>query len=132
MARTPLHPSAAYNLLDDLRREIAEGYDINDADQMGFTPLHSALVHDSYDAAKILIDAGANPNLQDKWGNTPLKYVIGNNKKTVEIVILLLEHEADPTIENHYGHSPLSLAKESLGTEHLIPLLEAAAQKRAT
>ncbi|MCV7211171.1 ankyrin repeat domain-containing protein [Mycolicibacterium canariasense] len=129
MARTPLHASAAYNFVDDLRREIAEGYDINGADETGFTPLHSACFQSSYDTAKVLLEAGASTSLQDKWGNTPLNYVVKNNENSLRMVTLLLEYGADPTIENNYGHSPLRNSKRMQGTEQLIPLLESATRK---
>jgi ankyrin repeat protein len=130
VARTPLHASAAYNLVDDLRRELAEGYDVNDADETGFTPLHSACFQCSYDAAKVLLEAGASAGLQDKWGNTPLSYVVKNDENSLRMVTLLVEYGADPTIENNYGHSPLSNSKRMQGTEHLVPVLESAAARK--
>ncbi len=130
MARTPLHASAAYNFVDDLRREIAEGYDVNEADETGFTPLHSACFQSSYDTAKVLLEAGASTGIQDKWGNTPLNYVVKSDENSFRMVTLLLENGADPTIENNYGHSPLSNSKRMQGTEQLIPLLEAAAANK--
>ena len=129
MARTPLHASAGYNFVDDLRQEIADGDDINEADETGFTPLHSACFSNNYEAAKVLLDEGADTGRQDQWGNTALSYVVKNNENSLRMVTLLVEYGADPTIENNYGHSPLSNSKRMQGTEKLVPILESAARK---
>lgn len=45
------------------------------------------------------------------------------------IVTLLLAYGVDPTIENNYGHSPLSNSKRMQGTQKLVPQLESATKK---
>lgn len=60
MAKSALHTSAGLDLVDDLRREIADGLDINEADEAGLTPLHHACIHWSFESAKILLEAGAD------------------------------------------------------------------------
>ncbi|MDF1910302.1 ankyrin repeat domain-containing protein [Mycolicibacterium smegmatis] len=131
MAKSALHTSAGLDLVDDLRREIVDGLDINEADEAGLTPLHHACIHWSYESAKILLEAGADVDPRDQWGNTPLLRVVGSRDDSLAWVTLLLEYGANPTIENNYGHSPLSNAKRMQGTERLLPALEEA-QKRFT
>lgn len=111
VSRTALHASAGYNFVDDLNREIAEGLDINEPDEAGQTPLHHACIHNSLDSARILLAAGADVNPQDQWGNAPLWYAVFSNDSTVEMVRLLVDHGADPAIENNKGNSPLKLAR---------------------
>jgi ankyrin repeat protein len=120
-----LHPLAAFNAVDELRREITAGVDINEPDNTGVTPLHSACVHKSYDTAKVLLEAGAEVNVQDQWGITPLGRAVFGKDGTVELVQLLVDHGADPTIENNKGNSALKLA-QSTGKAQYLAVFEAA------
>lgn len=107
MARTPLHQAAVHG---SVRAVIDEGFDVNEPDADGLTPLHMACINKNYDGAKELLEAGAHVDPQDKWGNTPLNRAVFEHD-SANLVRLLVDHGADPTIENHYGHSPLSEAK---------------------
>lgn len=51
-------------------------------------------------------------------------------ENSLRILTLPLEYGADPTIENNYGHSPLSNSKRMQGTDKLVPLLESATRKK--
>ena len=119
MARTVLHPLAGYNAVEALRREIAAGLDINEADNAGMTPLHHACIEKSYEAAEVLLQAGAAVGLQDKWGNTPLGHAVYGKDGTVDLVRLLVEYGADPTVENNKGNSPLTLAQRTQKADYL-------------
>jgi ankyrin repeat protein len=123
MAWNALHALAGYNSVDELRREIAEGLDIDEADEDGLTPLHHACIEKSYEAARVLVEAGAAVDPQDKWGNTPLNRAVFED--AVELVQLLIDHGADPTIDNNYGHSPLSEAKRHRKAEYLAVMQRA-------
>ncbi len=107
MARAPLHQAAVHG---SVRAVIDEGFDVNEPDADGLTPLHMACINKNYDGAKELLEAGAHVDPQDKWGNTPLNRAVFE-RDSANLVRLLVDHGADPTIENHYGHSPLSEAK---------------------
>ena len=53
---------------------------------------------ENLECAKLLIQHNANPNLQDQYGMTALMYALINDYN--EIVVLLLDHGADITIED--------------------------------
>ncbi|MBA0048022.1 ankyrin repeat domain-containing protein [Mycobacteroides sp. LB1] len=129
MARTDLHYETWSE--ERTRELIADGLDVNEADGQGLTPLHFACTSWNPGAAKALLEAGATVDPQDKWGNTPLRRSVGDHPNALALVTLLLEYGANPTIENNYGHSPISLAHQVQGTENLIPVLEAAATRFA-
>lgn len=107
MAWTPLHQAKSGERIREL---IAEGLDVNETDGEGRTPLHVACVNKDYDKAEALLGAGAQVDPLDKWGNTPLNSAVFE-KDALDLVKLLIEHGADPTIGNINGHSPLSEAK---------------------
>jgi ankyrin repeat protein len=98
---------------------IDEGFDINEADADGFTPLHLACINKNYDAAKVRLEAGADVDPQDNWGDTPLWRAVFGKNGTVKLIQLLVDHGADPTVENSSGSSPLKLAQRLQKADYL-------------
>jgi ankyrin repeat protein len=119
MARTSLHQTAVRGSQDRVRQTIDEGYDVNETDADGLTPLHMAAINKNYNAAKALLEAGAHVDVQDKWGNTPLWRAVFGTDSTVDLVELLVDHGADPAVENNSGNSPLKLAQRLQKTDYL-------------
>lgn len=71
----------------------------------GFTALLFATVNNHLDIVKILLQAKANPNLQFKAsGETPLMAT-----ENVDIIQVLLENGADPTIVDNNGNTAIHL-----------------------
>jgi ankyrin repeat protein len=114
-----LHPLAGYNAVEELQREIAAGLDVNEADNDGMTPLHHACIEKSFEAAKILLEAGAIVDVRDKWGGTALGRAVYGKDGSVDLVRLLVEYGADPTVENNKGNSPLTLAQRTQKADYL-------------
>jgi ankyrin repeat protein len=103
------------------------GADVNAIDAYGRTPLHHAVP--SVEVIKVLLRCGAHINVKDKDGNTPLHYALCAEKIVdelsfyswwdnlplcpvdIDIVKLLLENGADPSIRNNQGISVLDLAE---------------------
>ena len=78
-----------------------------------------------------LLESGVNPDeKKGRLRRTPLHWAVDYCNK--EIVVLLLEYEADPSIEDLLGKTALDLARLAgeKGKE-LIPLLEKAAEAAA-
>ncbi len=99
--------------LEDVKRFIAEGNDINLQNGDGNTLLHGVI---DFETAQLLILHGADVNAQNIVGNTPLHFA--TDPKIVELLIL---HGADVNAQNKYGRTPLhTLLNNKAKTELLI------------
>jgi ankyrin repeat protein len=113
------------------------GANVNAIDASGRTPLHYAVKSASYfsgipgisEVLEVLLRYDAHVNVKDKDGNTPLHYALNadgivdelsfdswwinlpNYPVDIDIVKLLLENGADPSIRNNQGISVLDLAE---------------------
>ena len=110
---------------DQRKRIIAllkAGADINASDKNGVTALHHAVRFRNPIAVKLLIEHGANVNQAcKKSGSTPLHRAVtttgtpgtaGKSKEAAEIVRLLIEGGADPSITNKSGRKPADYVKD--------------------
>ena len=75
--------------------------------------LQTALISRDANAVRELVEEGANPNgaLEDGDGSTALHTASGLGER--EMVELLLANDADVSVVNHAGHTPLHSAAES-------------------
>ncbi len=78
--------------------------------------------------ARVLLDRGVDPQPPPLMENRANVYWAVYYDQ-IEILKMLLEHGADPTMIDAYGATPLSEAKQ--WHQAMVPLLEAAIQKRA-
>lgn len=109
--RSDLHYSALENRVDDLRRLLEQGADVNLADKNGHTPLHFAAQEHAIEALKVLISAGAQLELEDSYGNSPLWRATLTSRGRGEAITLLRSAGADPWHANKTGNSPATLAR---------------------
>ncbi len=98
---------------------IDAGADVNAKNDDGITPLHIVL---QPEMASLLIVKGANVNAQANDGCTPLRCMAAEGDDTAEVVEVLLNAGADPSITDTGGSSPLDVAKQRHEPE-LIALL---------
>lgn len=59
--------------VDQMRRLVLHGVDINSGDYDHRTPLHLAASEGKIKAVEFLINEGANVNAEDRWGGTPIQ-----------------------------------------------------------
>lgn len=129
-------------IYSDLNRE-----GIHQTDEYGRTPLHHAARRQDPKSVEDLLHAGANPNRQDNKGKTPLFLAAFKIREIVcsprtweaekirendlQIIKLLLQHNADPNLADDSGYTPLHLL---IGTNDTAPkklLLDAGANPRS-
>lgn len=85
--------------VDECRRLIAAGVEVNAKNKHGTTPLIYASYSEQSEIVKLLIEAGADVNAKDNTGNSALTYAYYN----FEIAKVLVEAGADVNIENEEG-----------------------------
>lgn len=82
--------AASQGDLMEIKRLVALGVDLNEADYDGRTAVHLAASEGQTIVINYLIKHGVDINPLDRWGGTPLADAKRSNHQ--EIVILLLEH----------------------------------------
>lgn len=74
--------------LDQLKRHIRWGTDVNQADPQGDKPLHVAARRGRLVIARELLENGADPNAENQAGETPLQVALTEGKTQLADVLL--------------------------------------------
>ncbi|EKX42415.1 hypothetical protein GUITHDRAFT_48639, partial [Guillardia theta CCMP2712] len=69
--------------LEEVRRMLRKGVDINSCNYDGKTIMHMAASEGNYRVVELLLEEGAEKNQKDRWGNTPLQDAINNTQGPV-------------------------------------------------
>ena len=89
--KAKIHDYAEKGDLEGLKRELANGVDVNSQDDMGDTALIWAIVNGHTEIAdELLKQPNINVNIKNKYGNTAL--IWANREGHIEIVKELLKH----------------------------------------
>lgn len=75
-----LHRAAFNGNLNEAKRLIAEGFEVNLQDDDGATPIMHAIVEDHIDIVKYLLDCGASANIKDTDGSSVYDLAAGNKE----------------------------------------------------
>jgi ankyrin repeat protein len=105
-----LHEAAAAGNLEQVKKLVAEGADVNAKDEDGRTPLHSAAWYGREDVAAVLLAHGANINEADGSGQAPLHLAMSFGGKPVPE--LLLAQGAQINARDNAGNTPLHAAAD--------------------
>ena len=107
---TPLMLAARDGQVDEIRRLIAEGADVNATNKSGVTALHCAIFFsENTDAALALLDAGADINAVDKKSWSPLLFATYKGRPRA-FIEELLKRGAYPEGCADDGTSPMMYA----------------------
>lgn len=114
---TPLHLAAERDHLATVMLLLDRGADINARGNGGRTPLHLAARFATAATVELLIDDGhAHVNACTKNGRTPLHYAASaaedGDQERREVIRLLRDWGADPTIEDSKGETPRDVAQK--------------------
>ncbi len=82
---------------------LDRGADVNATDSQLRTPLMYATSRNAFDIVRLLLDRGADVNAKEQRGFTALM----NAKDSVNMIILLLDHGADPFDKNNDNKSAI-------------------------
>ena len=105
---TVLHLAIKLKNLRLLKMFIANGANLNLADEAGFTPLHLAVLENSLDFVKVLVQNGCDLNLGGEIEQTPLHLAVSNGR--LEIAKYLIEQKADIWAVDELHNLPLDYA----------------------
>ena len=104
----PIHDAAGAGEVEQVRRLLAEGTDVNAKTDEGNTPLHAAAAWGHRDVVAVLLSAGADVNAKERNGMTPLHFAANGDHDNV--AALLIESGADVNANAVNGWTPLHVA----------------------
>lgn len=116
--------ACTYGKLNYIKTSIDAGADVHYATEDNDTPLLRCCQlapPEAEKCIKYLIKRGADTNQQDKYGRTTLSYVAEKGKHLI-VDVLIEKCDADPTIEDCKGNTPLMYAV-SAGSLDIISTL---------
>ena len=103
---TPYHVPESYD--NAALKVLVESGKLN-VDSLTTMLLRKADIHD-YDGMKYLLEHGADPNRMTRWHYTALQQALRRDNR-IELIDLMLEHGADPTLKNEAdGKSGVAMA----------------------
>ncbi len=130
LAAGPMAAAARNDDVDQARRLVSSGSDINLPDPDGTTPLLWAVYNTSPELVKLLLDAGADVNQGNTLDITPLLQASRNGNAT--LISMLLSAGANPKQSRPTTEPPLLAAARSGSIDAVKVLLEAGADPNAT
>jgi hypothetical protein len=97
--------------IDQVKKQISSGADVNTKNRMSWTLLHTAIRNKRTEIAQLLIDKGADVNARDNRGRTPLHFAVESGQK--DIVETLIAKGSDVNVMDSRADNALSLAKKN-------------------
>lgn len=116
---TALTIAAAKGQVSTLQWLIGQGANAQVRDVYRFTPLLRAVDNGYIEAVNVLLSlVETDVNAHDEYGNTALHHAVAAGN--MEMVELLLEHHADPSLLNRDGVSPADIARSLASDSHAV------------
>lgn len=121
--RTPLHWAVMNNDLAAVNEHIANGDDVDTADEGGWTPLITAASAGYAHIADRLLQAGANPQLATREGRNAFFYAVSRCK--VQVIDLFIQNDLASWKKDKTGSNPVHRAVcNSACTPELLQMLQ--------
>jgi ankyrin repeat protein len=115
--RTPLIEAICNKNILEVRRLIADGADINEADSEGKTPLMHAVTHYTRPIFAMIINKGPDFTVKDQQGKNCLVHAIEKNLNDISIISLLrnaqMKHNSGLNQADNEGKTPIMYAAAS-------------------
>lgn len=123
--QTPLHIAVGHKnaACIDLLIAFNALHDINRQNDRGQTALHMVAMGGNINIAESIINSETAHaiNIQDNAGKTALHYAV--ERRSLEIILLLLAHDANLTLTDSFHRSPLRIAVEQDWTAMMSVLI---------
>ncbi|XP_046845850.1 protein phosphatase 1 regulatory subunit 12B-like isoform X1 [Xenia sp. Carnegie-2017] len=103
--------------LEEVKKLLQKGSDVNYQNSDGLTALHQACVDENYDLVELLVQNKADLEVRDNEGWTALHAAASSGN--IQITEFLIEHGADIAAVNNEGELPLDLSEEDEMEEYL-------------
>lgn len=101
------YPKDAFYAL--IKEGIKRGANLNEPESGGYYPIYFAVA--SPWLTRVVLELGANPNVKcGQEGRTPIQRAVALGKEGFPSLVLLLESEADPNLQENDGSTALHLA----------------------
>ena len=108
VSSTPLHRAAQNGNIEEVRRLLENGADVNAQANNGSTPLHAAAEKGQREVVQLLLDRGADIEVRDMFGDRPLHTAAEEGQR--EVVECLVKNGADVNAQADNGSTPLHKA----------------------
>jgi len=107
--QTALHHAARFNRTGAISKLIAAKATVDARDKWQATPLMTASQNGRLESVNLLLDSQADPNALDHQKRGALLYAVIRDH--LDVIIALAGRDADPTLKDVYGNSPISMAR---------------------
>ncbi|NJK93406.1 MAG: ankyrin repeat domain-containing protein [Blastochloris sp.] len=121
---TPLASAAFKGDVITLRHLVAEGYEIDEADENGYSALTYASHSGQTDAARVLLEAGADPTVRQSNDTFHTPLTIAAFRGHFAIVKLLVAYGADVDMYAGIWQVPAECYARRQGYHHISEYLE--------
>ena len=91
--------------INNLKKGLKNGANINAQDDIDFTPIHYSARLGHYEAVKLLLEKGASINIKDTIGELPIHKI-----ENLKVTQILIEKGADVNAKNNQLQTPLDNA----------------------